>query len=45
MLIVSFDLFESSVILYGSQASDLEKYLSKLFESSVILYGSQAEMS
>ena len=35
-------LFESSVILYGSQAmADMSLYV-KLFESSVILYGSQA---
>ena len=34
--------FESSVILYGSQAQSHVPRLVCLFESSVILYGSQA---
>ena len=36
------DLFESSVILYGSQALHLSITATSKFESSVILYGSQA---
>ncbi len=35
--------FESSVILYGSQAYHPSTYRSFRFESSVILYGSQAQ--
>ena len=35
--------FESSVISYGSQASDSGNFRSPRFESSVISYGSQAE--
>ena len=34
--------FESSVILYGSQATPYEATQMQRFESSVILYGSQA---
>ena len=34
--------FESSVILYGSQALNNVRLLDFRFESSVILYGSQA---
>ena len=36
--------FESSVILYGSEATNMSKPTSDMFESSVISYGSEAKI-
>ena len=42
-MIIVTTLFESSVILYGSQADIAVTAADDAFESSVILYGSQVE--